>query len=288
MLRRLACGWLVALSFTAWAGNERTAATPPLSDWVEIPIPPEGQRADRLVWEYAGNYSPVSWHVSRRDDATIATRASRSTWAAGRPSFLPSPGKHDDGILAQRVDDGWLVAFNGGEFGASLYWYSIDGTSRYKISSDHIVAFFQWKGRWHAIEGLAHLGSSNGTLVSLDHLQGQWRAKTVKVLPGAPRTVAVTEGDDLLIALYDALVRVDAASNLRSLLTPAPWSFFGPTSSAWDEHTGVLYIGMRQYVARYEIATSTLTMLAPSPSALHRLTPDEERRIRRQALLTGE
>ncbi|MBD9480825.1 hypothetical protein [Pseudoxanthomonas sp. PXM02] len=287
MLRCLTCAWLVLLSFAAWAGDERTDDAP-LSDWVEMPIPAETQRADRLVWEYAGNYSPITWHVSRRDGVTIATRESCSSSAAARPSFLPSPGKHDDGILAQRVDDGWLVAFNMGEFGATLYWYSVDGASRYQISSDHIVAFFPWKGQWHAIEGLAHLGSSDGTLVALDNFQGQWRAQAVMTLPGAPCAVAVTDNDDLLITLYEALVRVDAASNLHFLLTPAPWSFFGPTSSAWDERTGALHIGMRQYVARYEPATSTLTMLAPSPSDIHRLTPDEERRIRRQALLTGE
>jgi len=283
VLRRFACGALFALSFAACAENGPTTLAPPLNDWVEIPIPPEASHEDRLVWEYSGNYSPVSWRVGRRDDATIATRLSRSTPMAGRPSFLPSLGEHDDGIVVQRVDDGWLVAFNSGEFGAALYWYSVDGTSRYELSSDHIVAFFEWKGQWHGIEGLAHLGSSQGTLVALDRSMGRWHVKTILTLPGAPLTLSVTASEDLLIALYDALVRVDATSNLHVLLPQAPWHFFRPNSSTWDERAGVLYIGMRQYVARYEMATSTLTMLAPSPSAIHHLTPDEERRVRRQA-----
>ncbi len=288
LLRGLACGGLFALSFAASADDGASTLAPPLNAWVEIPVPPEASHEDRLVWEYAGNYSPVSWRVDQRDDAIVAIRLSRSSPAAGRPSFLPSPGQYDDGVIVQRVDDGWLVAFNNGEFGAALYWYAIDGTSRYQVSSDHIVAFFQWKGQWHAIEGLAHLGSSQGTVVAIDRPLDRWQAKTVMSLPGAPLTVSVTESEDLLIALYDALVRVDATSNLQALLLKAPWQFFRPNSSAWDERAGMLYLGMRQYVARYECATSTLTMLAPSPSAIHHLTPDEERRIRRQARQTTD
>lgn len=288
LLRGLACGGLFALSFAASADDGASTLAPPLNAWVEIPVPPEASHEDRLVWEYAGNYSPVSWRVDQRDDAIVAIRLSRSSPAADRPSFLPSPGQYDDGVIVQRVDDGWLVAFNNGEFGAVLYWYSVDGATRYPVSSDHVVAFFEWKDRWHAIEGLAHLGSSRGTVVALDKPLDRWQATTLMHLPGAPLTVSVTERDDLLIALHDALVRVDATSGLHMVLPKAPWRFFHPRSSAWDERAGVLYIGMRQYVARYEPATSTLTMLAPSPSAIHHLTPDEERRIRHQARQTTD
>ena len=43
-----------------------------------------------------------------------------------------------------RVDDGWLVGFNKGEFGAALYWFSADGKQNYKISDHQVWEFFLW------------------------------------------------------------------------------------------------------------------------------------------------
>lgn len=268
------------------SGKEEAGAIAAVDEWLEIPIPDQTQREERLVWEYAANYSPLSWYVFRRGH-TLAASPEASRPRSPRPPFLPAEGKRADGIVAQRIDDGWLVAFNHGEFGAELSWFSEDGKENRKISIHHVVEFVRWQGKWHAIEGLAHLGSSRGSLIELDRSQGAWQTRTVTQLPAAPSAVSAKANGNLLITLSDSLVELEPDGRLRILLADAPWMGLYATSSIWDEETGTLYIGMRQYVARYEIATSTLAMLIPSRAFLHRLAPDQERGVRRQATLMG-
>ena len=61
-----------------------------------------------------------------------------------------------------RVDDGWLIGFNHGEFGAALYWFSLDGNRNYKISDHQVVDFISTPDGFLAVEGLAHLGNLAG------------------------------------------------------------------------------------------------------------------------------
>lgn len=70
------------------------------------------------------------------------------------PTPLPfeiEPGSAKEGLSGTRksirVEDGWIVGFNAGEFGAGLWWFSPDGKTRRKISSHHVIEFFQASSR---------------------------------------------------------------------------------------------------------------------------------------------
>jgi hypothetical protein len=47
--------------------------------------------------------------------------------ASNELNFVPSAGRLWRVSDCAQVDDGWLVGFNHGEFGAALYWFSKDG-----------------------------------------------------------------------------------------------------------------------------------------------------------------
>ena len=77
--------------------------------------------------------------------------------AAEHPEFTPAVGQFRGASAFARVGDGWFVGFNQGEFGAALYWFSLDGQRNYKISDHQVLQFVRvWDGIC-AIEGLAHM-----------------------------------------------------------------------------------------------------------------------------------
>ena len=103
------------------------------------------------------NWTFPAWRVFV-DGASISAEISESEVPVQqhRPPFEAAA---DDFRAASRfwpVDDGWLVGFNHGEFGAALYWFSRDGKRHYEISRHHVVTFFALADGIHAIEGLAH------------------------------------------------------------------------------------------------------------------------------------
>ena len=64
-----------------------------------------------------------------------------------------------------KVQDGYLIGFNRGEWGGELYWFSKNGKRRYEISGHQIVKFIERDNKIYAIAGLAHLTMSKGSVI---------------------------------------------------------------------------------------------------------------------------
>jgi hypothetical protein len=175
------------------------------------------------------------------------------------------------------------VAFNHGEFGAALYWFSNDGKRHYKISDHQVVDFAALPNGVHAIEGLAHLGISRGSLIRIARPgpRARWRAMPVISLPFAPYAMSVRRDNSLLVTLSDALLSVGEDNAKTTLLGNAPWSGLYPNSSVLSLDERKLYIGMRQFVAEFDIPTRKLRLLIPSDDFLNTLPKVDEQRIRK-------
>ncbi len=95
---------------------------PNVSTWVEVHVPPKSDSADHRIWFYAADYSNLEWMVARRGNyvhAHLFGWREMLKWAVARPPFVPRAEQFSGG-RAFRVNDGWLVSFNEGEFGAAL------------------------------------------------------------------------------------------------------------------------------------------------------------------------
>jgi len=270
--------------------------TSKVADWVEAPLPPALARADRAVWSSAANYSRHNWRVRleggqvRASDGASGASASRAPADVPRgrapgPTFEPRVRGHAAAAALAGVEDGWLVAYNEGEFGAALYWFSADGRQNYEISRNQVVRFFALRDGVYAIEGLAHLGLSQGSVLRITRAPGspRWQAQTVAPLPQAPYAVAVRRDDSALIVLSDALVVLGRDRNLATLIEGAPWPLLYPNSALLTPDESKLYIGMRQYVAEVDMITKRLRLLIPSSQFLNRLPRPQEARVRAQA-----
>jgi hypothetical protein len=252
--------------------------------WKEVSIPPETDIGARMAWSYAANYSRHEWRVFSENNKIVAQLGGgKHRDQRERPAFSTTIDQFRGASLFSRVDDGWLVAFNHGEFGAALYWFSNDGQGHYKISDHQVVEFFALPNGLHAIEGLAHMSFSKGSIVRIARSEpgARWQALTVTELPFAPYAISMGRENKMFVTLSDALVSVGYDRRVETLLGNAAWSGLYPNSSVFSSDEQKLYIGMRQFVAEFDIPTKKLRFLIPSDHFLNRLPQKDEQRIRK-------
>lgn len=260
------------------------AYSPDITGWQEIPVPPK-ESPDRLAWIHKANNNVwVSWKVYL-DMAVPEAKLTDPTGRAHDPEpFVAKADGFEEANRFKQVDDGWLIGFDHGEFGAALYWFSRDGKSHYLLSNDHVVAFFSLPDGIYAIQGLAHMAVSSGSIIRIARqtATARWRTSTVVPLQQAPYAVAVRRDGSLLVVLSDSLVSVGADHKINTLIANAPWDSLYPTSSALLPDESRLYIGMRQFVGEVNLATNQLRMLIPDRSFLYKLPKAEGKHLRAQ------
>jgi hypothetical protein len=286
LTRVLPISTLLICSFGALRAAEPNYSHDP-STWREEVRPPRTDRVARSLWWYAANYSEIEWRVSAEGARVQVRRTEEPEQHAGpRPEFDAKAGRFRGASAFAQVDDGWLVGFNHGEFGAALFWFSADGNRNYKISDHQVVDFISTPDGILAVEGLAHMTTSRGSLIRIARAKGekQWKANSLVTLPFAPYAVSRRRDGVLLITLSDCLVAVTLGdkAKVQTLLADADWGGFYPNSSALTFDERKLYIGMRQFVGEFDLQTRTLRFLLPHKQFLNRLSKEEENEIRDQ------
>jgi hypothetical protein len=163
-----------------------------------------------------------------------------------------------------RVSDGWLVGYNAGEFGAVVLWYSADGKKSREVSRHHVNQFHTTTDGVFAATGLYHLGLGRGAVVRFSHADGKWDAKALAELPEAAYALVQSERGTLLVVTDERLLRV-ADGNIETLTRGFHGWVANPNSIAIDPR-GAVYVGMGQFVGKYDPAESErgLQLLAPA------------------------
>lgn len=134
---------LLFLSFCSVSNANKLSYDRNIAQWHEVAIPPWSDKGSRMVWDYAANYSELSWSVFKKDGQVLAQLNEEIVGnQSAHPNFTPVTKEFSGASTFFPVNDGWLIGFNHGEFGAALYWFSHDGKQHYKISNHQIVNFF--------------------------------------------------------------------------------------------------------------------------------------------------
>jgi hypothetical protein len=272
--------WLGVVLFLTWLAANSRDYDPDVTKWIEIRRPTES--AEHEIWLYAANRSNVEWMLARRGDDV---RAHLFGWREmlkrlfALPPFVPRAEQFSGG-RAFHVNDGWLVGFNEGEFGAALYWFSNDGSRKYKISDDQVVDFMATPTGIIAIQGLAHLGLGEGSVVELakNPDTGCWVSKERKSLPQAPESFVRSKDGDLFIALSDSLALLTPDNKLEVLVQSTDW--VRPDTLVTSADESKIYIGTWQYVCEYDMQTKNFRYLIADLTFLNRLPKGEEERMR--------
>lgn len=162
----------------AHANDHEASETPALSKWFEVPL-----KEAVAVLEDRGSYRVLyNWEVVQSGDtatARVSGDFSGFEWPQKEMDLSSSKNRwFERPHRLQRVEGGWLAGYNGGEFGAELWWFSTDGKRSYKISNHQVNQFLVTDDAVYAAEGLSHLSMSEGSVVRLSNVEGKWKAET--------------------------------------------------------------------------------------------------------------
>lgn len=241
-----------------------------LTEWVEVSVPQEGTVERRKFFE-AANRSRYSWFISVSGDQVSARLPQHSRSAVQMPDFpLNVEEVHEHHrrhpSCAARTNDGWLVSYNVGEWGGSVWWFSTDGKKRYQVLKyANVEQFVTTKDGLFAVQGLSHLSSSKGSIERITKKEGRWVGEQFAKLPAAGHaTVALADGTLVVgtgarltvtgsdLEFRTAVVRVTKDGKIETLLDfiDHPMS---PVSIAVASN-GTIYLGMEQFVVTFDPA----------------------------------
>ncbi|WP_161786936.1 HEAT repeat domain-containing protein [Noviluteimonas dokdonensis] len=117
--------------------------------------------------------------------------------------------------VALRVDGGWLVGGDRGEWGGELLFISDDGVKQ-AIYDDNIQGLGRIGDRIVAAGGIAHMTLNDGTLLDVRRgSDGRWQAIAWRGLPGAPWDLLRVDADTSLVRTQSGDVLVDADGTMR-------------------------------------------------------------------------
>ncbi len=248
--------------------------------WKEVAVPPLSSHDEFERFMQRANLSVIDWEVERSGKSVHASLGEgvRKTPAADRPAFaMEIPVGHKPSVTPTyvlKVSDGWLAGYNQGEFGAALWWFSTNGKQRYKISDHQVNQFVVHKGRIFAAEGLDH-GISFGSMIEINKTAGKWTATTFIDLKSGCYAVAILPDNRFCLITMDKLLAVSLDKAKEELIPYADWGGLYPNSLAVDAKSENIYIGMRQFVASYNLKANdhTFRFLIPSLDFLNKAAP---------------
>jgi hypothetical protein len=216
-------------------------------------------------------FSACTWVVSRRPTGTVFANLHIPKKRALSLPFEPSVSPRwrmarcsgDDSETEEpklevsdflRTENGFLVAYDSGEFGGGLSWFDTKGRFVESITSENSQRIVPTPTGAIVFTGLAHMLQDRGYVLQLRYDTTRWRVSRAK-LPGAPLAVVAAADGSFLVVTTRHLVRV--RQDLRVvLLHRGAWRGNPSPNSIVQDSPGNIYLGMRYAVAR----------LRPTPS----------------------
>jgi hypothetical protein len=202
-----------------------------IKDWILIPFPSNGY----YLWSDV-NHPRDEWQVYL-DKGVISVRPYEYGDLESPPVKYTLP-----------VSDGKLVAYNKGEWGGDLWWYSKRGLKKYKISDDQIHGFINTASGVFGLEGYEHMMFVRGRLVKLTKNTNKWHSESFVNFTALPVAGMVDKNGSMIVVVGDSLVRVSLTGDVETLVKEGGWDLLAPNSIVVDFNDN-FYIGMRLGVA---------------------------------------
>ena len=118
---------------------------------------------------------------------------------------------------ALKVDNGWLLGANRGEFGGELTFMN-DKNEIEVLLNANVEDIFKMNFGYIAVTGLAHMSFDSGAIFLITKSDdGKWTTKKWLSLPGAARSSWFIKGDKLLINTTKASIAVTHSGNIQTM-----------------------------------------------------------------------
>lgn len=239
-----------------------------ITQWISV-LPPKAGSDEG----YSANWSNHEWQVYLDGGAVHAKPYDPNGRIGENPGFEIPQSKATRGRECTiKVTDGWLIGFNAGEWGGSLWWFSGTGKESYKISDDQIRGYIKKDDVLFAIEGLAHSGISEGKVIKIikNDKTGKYESVIYSTLPEASDAVTLDNDGSMIIVTTASLIKIASDGKIEKLIEGVFWSGFYANSVVIDSQRNA-YIGMRQGIAKLSLTEPTpkIEWLIPNNSFLN-------------------
>jgi hypothetical protein len=229
-----------------------------LDNWQTWPIP---RNEDTLA---AYNRSLENWCVIMKDGNITAMKKDMIT--KDTLPFTINEREIDRlGISSERlfikVEDGYLVEFNRGEWGADLYWFSQDGKNKYKISGDNITQFFSYNKNIYAVGGFT--GSIyEGNIFQIKKVKNTWISTNYITLSAPCKCAGFDTKGNLIVITLNSLLSITPKLEITTLIKDGFWkTYLNPNSLVIKDN--IVYIGMLVGIFKYNLATNKQEWMMP-------------------------
>jgi len=217
--------------------------------WIIYPTP-----EDESPTVYCANLSQREWRVSESQaDIPEITALSTLHWSAELSNqSLPHGIKRKKGMVGRqssfKTASGWLLGFDGGEFGGGLWLAHSSGRTQ-QLSSENVHGFASTPEGVLIFVGLAHMGLDSGqVLIVHDADSPQVKVETLAKLDGAPETITPFSEHSVLVVTTRGISQIISDGTVNRLLERG-FGLLYPNSVVVTKD-GVIYVGMRMFVVR--------------------------------------
>jgi hypothetical protein len=117
------------------------------------------------------------------------------------------------------------------------------------------------------------MGLSGGSIISISQSsnQGPWQVTAQCRLPQAPCAIVQHPDKSWLIVLSDSFVSVTPDGKITTVVKNARWGLLYPKSMVLSDDAKIVYVGMRQFVARVTLKNGRVSFLLPDRNYLNQL-----------------
>lgn len=232
-----------------------------INTWKKYHTPPP----EDSLRSFSGT-SKHTYTIRKDNDRILVEREDYSRVDTVPFNLVPADGREEIEMrgryVYEKVEDGYLVGFNRGEWGGSVFWFSNDGKKHYHISNNQLNRFIRKNNRLYAIHGLAHLSPPYyGGMVYYEKKDGYWEEVKFVDLKDAPEAIDIDLSGNFIIMTALKLVKVDNEKNVTTLIEEGFWPGLYPTSMVIDKQ--VAFFAMRGGVFKYNLDSGEQEWLSP-------------------------
>jgi hypothetical protein len=147
-----------------------------------------------------------------------------------------------------KIPSGWLLGFDGGEFGGGLWFAARTGNTQL-LSGEQVLGFTTTPEGVLAVVGVGGQAADVGqVLIVHDSGDSQVTVKTRVVLDGAPEAITPFSEHSVLVVTTHGISQVSSDGTVKRL-SKRSFGFLYPNSVVVTKD-GEIYVGGRMFVAR--------------------------------------
>jgi len=147
-----------------------------------------------------------------------------------------------------KVENGWLLGFDQGEFGGGLSFVDVSGKAT-QLYQENVRGFVETSQGVMVFTGVAHLTIDGGrVLIARNPVTANTKLETLAPLDGAPETFTKISPDAALVVTTHGISRI-TSSGEHQTLTHSIFATLYPNSIVVTPDA-TIYVGMRLFVVR--------------------------------------